>query len=128
MGAVGATRDALAATLFIGATLIDGTGAAPLRDAALLVAAERIVAVGPRETIATPSGTTIVEIGGKWIIPGLIDAHVHFFQSGSLYARPDIIMRAPTSSTCGRGAPTRRSARPSTLHWRRPWGATSRAA
>ena len=91
MGAVGATRDALAATLFIGATLIDGTGAAPLRDAALLVAAERIVAVGPRETIATPSGTTIVEIGGKWIIPGLIDAHVHFFQSGSLYARPDII-------------------------------------
>src|SRR4030095_13741938 len=28
---------------------------------------------------------------GKWIIPGLIDAHVHFSQSGGLYTRPDII-------------------------------------
>ena len=28
---------------------------------------------------------------GKWAIPGLIDAHVHFFQSGGLYARPDVI-------------------------------------
>ena len=33
----------------------------------------------------------IIPMQGKWIIPGLIDAHVHFFQSGGLYTRPDVI-------------------------------------
>jgi imidazolonepropionase-like amidohydrolase len=33
----------------------------------------------------------MVHASGKWVIPGLIDAHVHFGQSGGLYTRPDII-------------------------------------
>ena len=36
-----------------------------------------------------PKGARIVDAKGKWVIPGLIDAHVHFFQSGNLYTRPD---------------------------------------
>ncbi len=32
-----------------------------------------------------------IDVSGKWIIPGLIDAHVHFFQSGGVYTRPDVI-------------------------------------
>lgn len=38
-----------------------------------------------------PEGTTIIEGNGKYLSPGFTDAHVHFFQSGGLYARPDAI-------------------------------------
>ena len=37
------------------------------------------------------SDAEIIPVEGKWMIPGLIDAHVHFFQSGGLYTRPDVI-------------------------------------
>ena len=36
-----------------------------------------------------PSGAEIIDGRGKWVVPGLVDAHVHFFQSGNLYTRPD---------------------------------------
>ncbi|WP_078673184.1 amidohydrolase family protein [Chitinophaga eiseniae] len=39
---------------------------------------------------APPQATTI-DAAGKYLMPGLTDAHVHFFQSGGLYTRPDII-------------------------------------
>ncbi len=71
----------LAATLALrGATLIDGTGAAPLSDSLLVVSDGRIVSVGPAtpEVIeALPPETQIIDAAGKWIVPGLIDAHVH---------------------------------------------------
>jgi imidazolonepropionase-like amidohydrolase len=34
-------------------------------------------------------GAEIIDASGKFIIPGLVDSHIHFFQSGSLYTRPD---------------------------------------
>lgn len=37
------------------------------------------------------NGGTIVDGKGKYLIPGLTDAHIHFFQSGGLYTRPDVI-------------------------------------
>ena len=36
-------------------------------------------------------GTQIIDGSGKWLMPGLVDAHIHFFQSGGLYTRPDAI-------------------------------------
>src|SRR5687767_5687651 len=33
----------------------------------------------------------VVDGSGKYLVPGLVDAHVHFFQSGSVYTRPDAI-------------------------------------
>ncbi len=78
-------------TVISGATVIDGTGAAPLVDAMIVVRDERIVMIGPADEIPVPDGAEIVDATGKWIIPGLIDAHVHFFQSGGLYTRPDVI-------------------------------------
>ena len=36
-----------------------------------------------------PAGAQVIDGSGKWLIPGLIDAHVHFFQSGNPYTRPD---------------------------------------
>jgi len=61
----------------VGATLIDGTGAEPTRDAAVLVAGDTIVAVGARSAVRTPKEALVVEANGRFLLPGLIDAHVH---------------------------------------------------
>ncbi len=75
-------------TAVVGATAIDPGGATTV-DAVVLLQGDRIVRVGPRARTKLPKGTTILDATGKWIVPGLIDAHVHFFQSGGLYTRPD---------------------------------------
>lgn len=77
---------------FVGGTLIGGTGGAPRADAVIVVEGERIAAVGNRGEIPIPPEAQVIDASGKWIIPGLIDAHIHFFQSGGLYTRPaDVI-------------------------------------
>jgi len=78
-------------TAFVGATLIDGTGGAPRANAVILVEGGRIAAVGNRGEIPIPPESRVIDANGKWIVPGLIDAHIHFFQSGGLYTRPDVI-------------------------------------
>jgi imidazolonepropionase-like amidohydrolase len=63
-----------------GATLIDGTGAPPVPDSLLVLSQGRIVSVGRAtgEALAAfPPGAEVINVSGKWIIPGLIDAHVH---------------------------------------------------
>ncbi len=61
----------------VGATLIDGTGGEPVRDAAVLVEGNRIAAVGPRSSVDIPAEADVVEAEGRYLLPGLIDAHVH---------------------------------------------------
>jgi imidazolonepropionase-like amidohydrolase len=78
-------------TAFVGATLINGTGSVPRTNALVLVGGDRIAAAGSRNEIAIPPGARVVDVAGKWIVPGLIDAHIHFFQSGGLYTRPDVL-------------------------------------
>ena len=68
--------------VFTGATLIDGTGAAPVDDAALVIEGERIVAAGPRSSLSWPGDAEVVDVRGKTIIPGLIDAHDHLASHG----------------------------------------------
>ena len=75
----------------VGATLIDGSGRGPLADAVVLVEDGRIAAVGRRSALGVPAAARVVDLAGTWMVPGLIDAQVHFFQSGGLYTRPDII-------------------------------------
>lgn len=43
------------------------------------------------KNIKGPEGSPVIDGSGKWLMPGLVDAHVHFFQSGGLTARPDAI-------------------------------------
>ena len=57
------------------ATIIDGTGAAPLRDATLLVRNGKVVSAGPKVKI--PAGSQTIDASGKTVIPGLISAHSH---------------------------------------------------
>ena len=39
--------------------------------------------------LVAPAGATVIDARGKWLLPGLIDSHIHLFQSGGLYTRPD---------------------------------------
>jgi imidazolonepropionase-like amidohydrolase len=63
--------------VLINGTLIDGTGADPIKDAVLIIQGERIVAVGPRSSISIPAGAQIIDVQGATILPGFFNAHVH---------------------------------------------------
>jgi len=65
-------------------------GRAVESDQTVLVSGERIVAIGPAQAVQVPPEATRIDGRGRWLIPGLVDAHVHFDLSGTLYARPDI--------------------------------------
>ena len=69
----------------------DGTGRPAIPDAVVLLDRDRIRAVGTRADVPVPAEARVVDAAGTWIVPGLIDAHVHFFQSAGLYTRPDVI-------------------------------------
>ena len=56
-------------------TLIDGTGAAPVRNAVIVIRGDRIEAVGP--SVRVPAGARVVDLSRYTILPGFIDAHVH---------------------------------------------------
>jgi imidazolonepropionase-like amidohydrolase len=75
----------------VGATLVDGTGAPPVPDAVVLVRDGRIACVGTRGACRVPDGVKILDVRGRWIIPGLVDAHVHFSQTGWVDGRPDAL-------------------------------------
>lgn len=63
--------------------LIDGTGAAPIGEAAILIEGDRIVAVGRRAEIGRSEGARVVTAPrGTTAIPGLADVHVHLAYSG----------------------------------------------
>ena len=66
-------------TVISGATLIDGRGGAPLRDAVIVIAGNRIQAVGPRSAVQAPAGATVIDAAGKFVVPGLFDTHVHYY-------------------------------------------------
>jgi imidazolonepropionase-like amidohydrolase len=61
----------------VGGRIIDGTHTPPIEDGTLLIHDGRIVAVGPRSSVAIPPGTKTIDVRGKTIIPGLWDMHAH---------------------------------------------------
>jgi imidazolonepropionase-like amidohydrolase len=65
------------ATAFSGATIIDGTGTSPINNGVLLIRNGRVVAVGSKEDVDIPASSTVVDVSGKFIIPGIINAHGH---------------------------------------------------
>src|SRR5262252_1019812 len=67
-----------------GATLIDGTGAQPIRDAVIVVADGRIAAAGKRSAVTIPPDAKTIDAAGKFVIPGLMDANVHLVLGSSI--------------------------------------------
>lgn len=60
-----------------GATLFDGTGRAPVSNSVVLIEAGRIRAVGKRGDVLIPKNAHVIDMRGKYILPGLIDCHCH---------------------------------------------------
>jgi imidazolonepropionase-like amidohydrolase len=73
----------------VGATVVEPATGAAQPDSVVVLKGDRIEVVGTAAQTRIPSGARVVNVKGKWIIPGLIDAHVHFFQSANPYTRPD---------------------------------------
>ena len=61
----------------VGATIVNLAGGAPIRDAVVVIEGEKISAVGASATTQVPAGAEIIRMSGKWILPGLINMHVH---------------------------------------------------
>ena len=61
-----------------GATLINGTGKPPVADAVVVMESGRIKAAGARGSVAVPAGAKVINGRGKTLLPGLIDAHIHY--------------------------------------------------
>jgi imidazolonepropionase-like amidohydrolase len=81
----GATSPSAAAKLaIVGGTLIDGTGAAPVPDAVVVIEGAKIVAVGPKAKVNIPVDARQINAAGKYIIPGLMDANVHLILGSSI--------------------------------------------
>lgn len=85
------------ATALVGARVIDGTGRAPLEPATILIRNGRIEAVGAASAVTIPPGTTRIDMTGKTIMPGMINAHGHvqkgFNNSTPIPIRDDMIRR-----------------------------------
>lgn len=85
----------MAVTLIHNGTLIDGNGGAPVTDGAVLIQGNRIRAAGRKANITLPAEpVTMLDAGGGWILPGLIDTHVHLMLEGIDIAR---LMTTPFS-------------------------------
>ncbi|PYC99703.1 hypothetical protein B4U78_014675 [Microbacterium esteraromaticum] len=77
-------------TAIVGATVIDATGNQPVENATVLIDdTGSIVSITPSEQSELPSGVSIVDAVGKFVIPGLIDANVHLL----LHCDPDVLLR-----------------------------------
>jgi imidazolonepropionase-like amidohydrolase len=75
----------------VGAALLDGTGAPPVADAVVLMRGGRIECAGTRAACPVPEGVGALDLSGLFIAPGIVDAHVHFSQTGWADGRPDAL-------------------------------------
>jgi hypothetical protein len=65
-------------------TLIDGTGAPPLQNSVITIEGKKIIVVGTVENTPIPGDANVIDATGKYIIPGLIDCHIHYEQPRDL--------------------------------------------
>ena len=74
------------ATLFEGARLIDGSGGPAIENAAFVVADGRFTQVGRKGGLRAPSDAARVDLTGRTVIPGLVDAHAHLgYRKGTTF-------------------------------------------
>lgn len=61
----------------VGGTVVDLANGRAVPNAVLVIDGERIKAVGPPSAVAVPAGTEVIHAEGKWLLPGLMNMHVH---------------------------------------------------
>src|SRR5437773_6268539 len=75
----------------VNGTIINPDKSQIVQNATIIIDGDKIAAAGDAKTISTPKDARIVDCKGKFILPGYIDTHIHFFQSGDLFTRPDVV-------------------------------------
>ena len=73
----------------VNGTLINPMTEVVLPGAHVLIDNDRVVGFGDEVTFDLPKDARKIDCKGKFILPGYIDTHIHFFQSGDLFTRPD---------------------------------------
>jgi len=73
----------------VGGTVINPADGRVIENAVLVINGDKIESVASRNETGVPVGSRWVDCTGKFILPGYIDTHIHFFQSGDLFTRPD---------------------------------------
>jgi imidazolonepropionase-like amidohydrolase len=74
---------------FTGMTLIDGLGGAPMPNAVMVVSGGRILAAGPASKTRVAPGVERVDLSGRFVVPGLVNAHGHVGATMGLENRPE---------------------------------------
>jgi len=75
----------------VGGTVINPADGKTIENAVLVIDGEKIESVASRREAGVPVGSKWIDCEGKFILPGYMDTHVHFFQSGDLFTRPDVV-------------------------------------
>ena len=69
------------------ARIIDGTGAAPIRNGVIVILDDKIMSVGPASSVNVPSGAKVIDLGDATLLPGFFDGHTHII--GRVLGDPD---------------------------------------
>ena len=80
-----------AQTYITNVTLADVENKKMLKKQTVVITNDIISEINKSKKIKIPSDAKIIDGTGKFLLPGLTDAHIHFFQNGGLYTRPDAI-------------------------------------
>src|SRR5471032_2933433 len=75
----------------VNGTLINPGAARVTPNSLVIIEGDHISSVGDQTAAISTKGARIIDCKGKFILPGYIDTHVHFFQSGDIYTRPDAV-------------------------------------
>ena len=75
----------------VNGTLIDPGTSKVVPNAVVLIEGDQISAIGDQATAISTKDARVVDCKGRFILPGYIDTHVHFFQSGDIFTRPDAV-------------------------------------
>lgn len=78
-------------TVITNINLVDVKAGKILPAQTVIINGDKIEQAGPSAKIKAIAGATIIDGSGKYLMPGMTDAHIHFFQSGGLYTRPDAV-------------------------------------
>src|SRR3954470_11014609 len=77
--------------VIVNGTAIDPGSGKIIPHAAIRIEGDHIAAIIQNTGAFQGKGETVIDAEGKFILPGYIDTHVHFFQSGGLFTRPDVV-------------------------------------
>jgi imidazolonepropionase-like amidohydrolase len=88
---VALAQTATAQVVIKNSTVVDVENKKLLTGYTVVAQEGKIIAADKNKNYTIPDGATVIDGTGKYVVPGFTDAHVHFFQSGGLFTRPDVI-------------------------------------